>query len=188
VLCVDNYFTGGKDNIATCCTIRFSRRLRHDVTHPLFVEVDEIYNLACPARHPLPVHPVQTTKTSVIGAINMLASPRGEGQDPANLDLEVYGDPTVHPQPESLPRQWSTRSARAPAMTEGSAAPDAVFRLYRQHNLRIRVVRIFNTYGPRMHPNDAEWSQLHRAGAQERSRLRCMATVRKPARSAMSTI
>jgi UDP-glucuronate decarboxylase len=135
VLCVDNYFTGRKDNVAGLLGVPHFEAMRHDITHPLFVEVDEIYNLACPAS---PIHyqfdPVQTTKTSVIGAINMLGlAKRLKAKIFQASTSEVYGDPTLHPQP---------------------CAETLFFDYYRQHNLRIRVVRIFNTYGPRMHPND----------------------------------
>jgi len=156
VLCVDNYFTGRKDNIAHLLHDSLFEAMRHDVTHPLFVEVDEIYNLACPAS---PIHyqfdPVQTTKTSVIGAINMLGlAKRVKAKILQTSTSEVYGDPTVHPQPESYRGNVNPIGPRA-CYDEGKRCAETLFfDYYRQHNLRIRVVRIFNTYGPRMHPND----------------------------------
>jgi UDP-glucuronate decarboxylase len=130
--------------------------MRHDVTHPLFVEIDEIYNLACPAS---PIHyqfdPVQTTKTSVIGAINMLGlAKRLKAKILQASTSEVYGDPVLHPQPESYRGNVNPIGPRA-CYDEGKRCAETLFfDYYRQHNLRIRVVRIFNTYGPRMHPND----------------------------------
>jgi UDP-glucuronate decarboxylase len=156
VLCVDNYFTGRKDNIANLLGDAHFEALRHDVTHPLFVEVDEIYNLACPAS---PIHyqfdPVQTTKTSVIGAINMLGlAKRLKAKILQTSTSEVYGDPTLHPQPESYRGNVNPIGPRA-CYDEGKRCAETLFfDYYRQHSLRIRVVRIFNTYGPRMHPND----------------------------------
>ncbi len=156
VLCVDNYFTGRKDNIAHLLHDSLFEAMRHDVTHPLFVEVDEIYNLACPAS---PIHyqfdPVQTTKTSVIGAINMLGlAKRVKAKILQTSTSEVYGDPTLHPQPESYRGNVNPIGPRA-CYDEGKRCAETLFFDYhRQHNLRIRVVRIFNTYGPRMHPND----------------------------------
>jgi UDP-glucuronate decarboxylase len=156
VLCVDNYFTGRKDNIAHLLHDSLFEAMRHDVTHPLFVEVDEIYNLACPAS---PIHyqfdPVQTTKTSVIGAINMLGlAKRVKAKILQTSTSEVYGDPTVHPQPESYRGSVNPIGPRA-CYDEGKRCAETLFFDYhRQHNVRIRVVRIFNTYGPRMHPND----------------------------------
>ena len=156
VLCVDNYFTGRKDNIARLLHASNFEAMRHDVTHPLFVEVDEIYNLACPAS---PIHyqfdPVQTTKTSVIGAINMLGlAKRVKAKILQSSTSEVYGDPVLHPQPESYRGNVNPIGPRA-CYDEGKRCAETLFfDYYRQHNLRIRVVRIFNTYGPRMHPND----------------------------------
>ncbi|HYU13649.1 MAG TPA: UDP-glucuronic acid decarboxylase family protein [Stellaceae bacterium] len=156
VLCVDNYFTGRKDNIAHLLRDPHFEAMRHDVTHPLFVEVDEIYNLACPAS---PIHyqfdPVQTTKTSVIGAINMLGlAKRLKAKILQASTSEVYGDPTLHPQPESYRGNVNPIGPRA-CYDEGKRCAETLFFDYhRQHNVRIRVVRIFNTYGPRMHPND----------------------------------
>jgi UDP-glucuronate decarboxylase len=156
VLCVDNYFTGRKDNIAGLLGDPHFEAMRHDVTHPLFVEVDEIYNLACPAS---PIHyqfdPVQTTKTSVIGAINMLGlAKRLKARILQTSTSEVYGDPVVHPQLESYRGNVNPIGPRA-CYDEGKRCAETLFfDYYRQHNLRIRVVRIFNTYGPRMHPND----------------------------------
>ena len=156
VLCVDNYFTGRKDNIAHLLGDPHFEALRHDVTHPLFVEVDEIYNLACPAS---PIHyqfdPVQTTKTSVIGAINMLGlAKRLKAKILQTSTSEVYGDPEQHPQPESYRGNVNPIGPRA-CYDEGKrCAETLLFDYHRQQNVRIRVVRIFNTYGPRMHPND----------------------------------
>jgi UDP-glucuronate decarboxylase len=156
VLCVDNYFTGRKDNVAHLLHDRHFEAMRHDVTHPLFVEVDEIYNLACPAS---PIHyqfdPVQTTKTSVIGAIIMLGlAKRLKAKILQASTSEVYGDPTLHPQPESYRGNVNPIGPRA-CYDEGKRCAETLFFDYhRQHKVRIRVVRIFNTYGPRMHPND----------------------------------
>ncbi len=156
VLCVDNYFTGRKDNVAHLLADPHFEAMRHDITHPLFVEVDEIYNLACPAS---PIHyqfdPVQTTKTSVIGAINMLGlAKRLKAKIFQASTSEVYGDPTVHPQPEGYRGNVNPIGPRA-CYDEGKRCAETLFfDYYRQHNLKIRVARIFNTYGPRMHPND----------------------------------
>jgi UDP-glucuronate decarboxylase len=156
VLCVDNYFTGRKDNIARLLGSPHFEAMRHDITHPLFVEVDEIYNLACPAS---PIHyqfdPVQTTKTSVIGAINMLGlAKRLKAKIFQASTSEVYGDPTLHPQPESYRGNVNPIGPRA-CYDEGKRCAETLFFDYfRQHSLKIRVARIFNTYGPRMHPND----------------------------------
>jgi UDP-glucuronate decarboxylase len=156
VLCVDNYFTGRKDNIVHLLGEARFEAMRHDVTHPLFVEVDEIYNLACPAS---PIHyqfdPVQTTKTSVIGAINMLGlAKRVKAKILQASTSEVYGDPTLHPQPEFYRGNVNPIGPRA-CYDEGKRCAETLFFDYfRQHDLRIRVARIFNTYGPRMHPND----------------------------------
>jgi UDP-glucuronate decarboxylase len=156
VLCVDNYFTGQRNNIAGLLQEANFEVMRHDVTHPLFVEVDEIYNLACPAS---PVHyqhdPVQTTKTSVLGAINMLGlAKRLKAKILQSSTSEVYGDPTLHPQPEAYRGNVNPIGPRA-CYDEGKRCAETLFfDYYRQHNLRIRVVRIFNTYGPRMHPHD----------------------------------
>ena len=156
VLCVDNYFTGRKDNIAGLLGDPHFEAMRHDVTHPLFVEVDEIYNLACPAS---PIHyqfdPVQTTKTSVIGAINMLGlAKRLKAKILQTSTSEVYGDPIMHPQPESYRGNVNPIGPRA-CYDEGKRCAETLFFDYhRQHKVPIRVVRIFNTYGPRMHPND----------------------------------
>ncbi len=156
VLCIDNYFTGRKDNVARLLSDPHFEALRHDITHPLFVEVDEIFNLACPAS---PIHyqfdPVQTTKTSVIGAINMLGlAKRLKAKIFQASTSEVYGDPTSHPQPESYRGNVNPIGPRA-CYDEGKRCAETLFfDYYRQHNLKIRVARIFNTYGPRMHPND----------------------------------
>lgn len=156
VLCVDNLFTGRKTNVHHLLDHKNFEFLRHDVTWPLYVEVDEIYNLACPAS---PVHyqfdPVQTTKTSVIGAINMLGlAKRLKIPILQASTSEVYGDPEVHPQPESYKGSVSTTGIRA-CYDEGKRCAETLFFDYhRQHQLEIKIMRIFNTYGPRMHPND----------------------------------
>ena len=156
VLCVDNYFTGTKDNILPLLTNPHFEVMRHDVTFPLYVEVDEIYNLACPAS---PIHyqfdPVQTTKTSVHGAINMLGlAKRVKAKILQASTSEVYGDPTEHPQTENYRGNVNTVGPRA-CYDEGKRCAETLFFDYwRQHELHIKVVRIFNTYGPRMHPND----------------------------------
>ncbi len=156
VLCVDNYFTGAKDNIARLMGNPRFEVMRHDVTMPLYVEVDQIYNLACPAS---PVHyqfdPVQTTKTSVHGAINMLGlAKRTKARILQASTSEVYGDPEVHPQPETYRGNVNPLGPRA-CYDEGKRCAETLFFDYhRQHRLAIRVARIFNTYGPRMHPND----------------------------------
>ena len=156
VVCVDNYFTGSKSNIRDLLDNNAFEMVRHDVTFPLYVEVDEIYNLACPAS---PIHyqhdPVQTTKTSVHGAINMLGlAKRVKGKILQASTSEVYGDPHVHPQPEEY---WGHVNPIGPrsCYDEGKRCAETLFFDYwRQHRLRIKVARIFNTYGPRMHPND----------------------------------
>jgi UDP-glucuronate decarboxylase len=156
VLAVDNYFTGRRDNILHLLDAPRFEILRHDVTFPLYVEVDEIYNLACPAS---PVHyqfdPVQTTKVSVVGAINMLGlAKRVKAKVLQASTSEVYGDPTVHPQPEEYRGSVNTIGPRA-CYDEGKRCAETLFFDYRrQHKLSIKVVRIFNTFGPRMHPND----------------------------------
>jgi UDP-glucuronate decarboxylase len=156
VLCVDNFFTGNRRNIHHLLDNKNFELLRHDVTHPLYVEVDEIYNLACPAS---PVHyqfdPVQTTKTSVIGAMNMLGlAKRLKIKILQASTSEIYGDPEVHPQPESYKGSVNTLGPRA-CYDEGKRCAETLFfDYYRQHQVAIKVMRIFNTYGPRMHPND----------------------------------
>jgi UDP-glucuronate decarboxylase len=156
VLCVDNYFTGRKDNIAHLIGDPHFEAMRHDITFPLYVEVDEIYNLACPAS---PVHyqydPVQTTKTSVIGAINMLGLAKRVGAKIMQASTsEVYGDPSVHPQTEDYRGNVNPLGPRA-CYDEGKRCAETLFFDYfRQHKTRVKVARIFNTYGPRMHPND----------------------------------
>jgi UDP-glucuronate decarboxylase len=156
VLCVDNFFTGAKANIAHLIGNPYFELIRHDVTFPLYVEVDEIYNLACPAS---PIHyqrdPVQTTKTSVHGAINMLGLAKRVGAKIFQSSTsEVYGDPDVHPQPEDYRGNVNPIGPRA-CYDEGKRCAETLFFDYwRQHRLRIKVARIFNTYGPRMHPDD----------------------------------
>lgn len=156
VLCVDNYFTGNKDNIAHLMSNPHFEAMRHDVTIPLYVEVDEIYNLACPAS---PVHyqfdPVQTTKTSVHGAINMLGlAKRVKAKILQASTSEVYGDPEIHPQTEAYWGNVNPIGLRS-CYDEGKRCAETLFFDYwRQYSVKIKVVRIFNTYGPRMHPND----------------------------------
>ena len=156
VLCVDNYYTGRRANIEHMLSNPRFEAMRHDVTHPLYVEVDEIYNLACPAS---PVHyqfdPVQTLKTSVHGAINILGlAKRVKAKIFQASTSEVYGDPTVHPQPESYWGNVNPIGYRS-CYDEGKRAAETLFMDYhRQHGVRIKIGRIFNTYGPRMHPND----------------------------------
>lgn len=156
VLCVDNFYTGRKENVSHLLAEPYFELLRHDINFPLFVEVDEIYNLACPAS---PVHyqrdPVQTIKTSVVGAVNMLGLARRTGAKILQASTsEVYGDPEVHPQPE---RYWGNVNPIGPrsCYDEGKRAAETLFfDYYRQRSVRIKVARIFNTYGPRMHPDD----------------------------------
>jgi UDP-glucuronate decarboxylase len=156
VLCVDNFFSSTRSNILHLLDDRNMEPMRHDVTFPLYVEVDEIFNLACPAS---PIHyqfdPVQTTKTSVIGAINMLGlAKRVKAKILQTSTSEVYGDPAVHPQTEEY---WGNVNpiGRRSCYDEGKRCAETLFLDYRrQHNMPIKVVRIFNTYGPRMHPND----------------------------------
>lgn len=156
VLCLDNFYSGTKDNIEHLLGNAHFELIRHDVSFPLYVEVDEIYNLACPAS---PIHyqrdPVQTTKTSVHGAINMLGlAKRVKAKILQASTSEVYGDPEVHPQPESYWGRVNPIGLRS-CYDEGKRCAETLFFDYqRQHDLKIRVVRIFNTYGPKMHPND----------------------------------
>jgi UDP-glucuronate decarboxylase len=156
VLCIDNFFTGTKQNIAHLLANPLFELIRHDVTFPLYIEVDEIYNLACPAS---PIHyqfdPVQTTKTSVHGAINMLGlAKRIKAKIFQASTSEVYGDPRVHPQPETYWGHVNPTGVRA-CYDEGKRCAETLFFDYhRQHGLNIKIARIFNTYGPRMHPND----------------------------------
>src|SRR3954452_16293210 len=155
-LCVDNLFTGTKDNLAGVASHPRFEFMRHDITWPLYVEVDEIYNLACPAS---PIHyqhdPVQTTKTSVHGAINMLGLAKRVGARILQASTsEVYGDPAVHPQPETY---WGNVNPIGPrsCYDEGKRCAETLFFDYwRQHQVEIRIARIFNTYGPRMLEND----------------------------------
>ena len=156
VLCIDNYFTGTKENISSLFKSTYFEAIRHDICFPLYVEVDEIYNLACPAS---PIHyqhdPVQTTKTTVHGAINMLGlAKRINARILQASTSEVYGDPDVHPQVEDY---WGNVNPIGPrsCYDEGKRCAETLFFDYhRQHDLDIKVVRIFNTYGPNMHPND----------------------------------
>lgn len=156
VLCVDNFYTGGKSNVSHLFSHPHFELMRHDITFPLFVEVDQIYNLACPAS---PIHyqrdPVQTTKTCVHGAINMLGlAKRVKAKIFQASTSEVYGDPEIHPQPEEYWGRVNPIGFRS-CYDEGKRCAETLFFDYlRQHKLRIKVARIFNTYGPRMHPND----------------------------------
>lgn len=156
VICLDNYFTGSKSNIVHLLDNPYFELVRHDVTHPYFVEVDEIYNLACPAS---PVHyqynPIKTIKTSVMGAINMLGlAKRIKAKILQASTSEVYGDPLVHPQPESYWGNVNPIGIRS-CYDEGKRCAESLFLNYhRQNDVQIKIIRIFNTYGPRMHPND----------------------------------
>ena len=156
VICLDNYYTGSKNNIFNLINNENFELLRHDICFPLYVEVDEIYNLACPAS---PIHyqydPVQTTKTSVHGSINMLGLAKRQNAKIFQASTsEVYGDPEIHPQNESY---WGRVNPIGPrsCYDEGKRCAETLFfDYYRQHKLKIKIARIFNTYGPRMHPND----------------------------------
>lgn len=156
VLCMDNYFTGSKQNIVHLMRNPYFELVRHDVTAPYYVEVDEIYNLACPAS---PIHyqynPIKTVKTSVMGAINMLGlAKRIRAKVLQASTSEVYGDPAIHPQPESYWGNVNPVGSRS-CYDEGKRCAETLFKDYHQQNgVRIKIVRIFNTYGPRMHPND----------------------------------
>jgi UDP-glucuronate decarboxylase len=156
VLCLDNYFTGSKTNIVHLLENPYFELIRHDVTSPYFVEVDEIYNLACPAS---PIHyqynPIKTVKTSVMGAINMLGlAKRIKSKVLQASTSEVYGDPTVHPQPESYWGNVNPIGIRS-CYDEGKRCAETLFTDYhKQNQVRIKIIRIFNTYGPKMHPND----------------------------------
>jgi len=156
VICLDNFYTGTKENVLHLMDNNRFEVMRHDVTFPLYIEIDEIYNLACPAS---PVHyqydPVQTTKTSVHGAINMLGLAKRTGAKIMQASTsEVYGDPEVHPQPESYWGKVNPNGIRS-CYDEGKRCAETLFFDYRrQHNLNVKIARIFNTYGPRMHPND----------------------------------
>ena len=156
VICLDNYYTGSKNNISHLRSSENFELLRHDICFPLYVEVDEIYNLACPAS---PIHyqydPVQTTKTSVHGSINMLGLAKRQNAKIFQASTsEIYGDPEIHPQNESY---WGRVNPIGPrsCYDEGKRCAETLFfDYYRQHKLKIKIARIFNTYGPRMHPND----------------------------------
>ncbi len=156
VLCVDNFYTGTKDNLLHLLDVPHFELMRHDITFPLYIEADEVYNLACPAS---PIHyqfdPVQTTKTSVHGAINMLGlAKRIKARILQASTSEVYGDPEIHPQEESYWGHTNPIGPRA-CYDEGKRCAETLFfDYYRQHAVQIKVARIFNTYGPRMHPND----------------------------------
>ncbi|MFA6950824.1 MAG: UDP-glucuronic acid decarboxylase family protein [Lentimicrobiaceae bacterium] len=156
VVCLDNYFTGQKDNIVHLLSNPYFELVRHDVTMPFYIEVDEIYNLACPAS---PIHyqynPIKTVKTSVIGAVNMLGlAKRIKAKILQASTSEVYGDPQIHPQVETYWGHVNPIGERA-CYDEGKRAAETLFINYhKQNNVRIKIMRIFNTYGPRMHPND----------------------------------
>jgi len=156
VICLDNFFTGDKKNIEHLMSDNYFELIRHDVTFPISLEVDEIYNLACPASPPhYQFDPVQTTKTSVIGAINMLdLAKKCKAKILQASTSEVYGDPEIHPQPESYRGSVNTTGIRA-CYDEGKRCAETLFfDYYRQHGVRIKVMRIFNTYGPNMDPYD----------------------------------
>lgn len=156
VICLDNYFTGQKKNVIHLLDNPYFEMIRHDITMPFFIEVDQIYNLACPAS---PIHyqhnPIKTIKTSVAGAINMLGlAKRIDAKILQASTSEVYGDPQIHPQPESYWGHVNPIGTRA-CYDEGKRCAEALFVNYhKQNNVRIKIIRIFNTYGPRMHPND----------------------------------
>lgn len=156
ILCLDNFFTGSEKNIAPLLDKPYFELIRHDITAPYYVEVDEIYNLACPAS---PIHyqynPIKTVKTSVMGAINMLGlAKRIKAKVLQASTSEVYGDPTIHPQPESYWGNVNPIGARS-CYDEGKRCAETLFKDYHQQNsVKIKIIRIFNTYGPRMHPND----------------------------------
>ncbi|MFH1118728.1 MAG: UDP-glucuronic acid decarboxylase family protein [Bacteroidota bacterium] len=156
VVCLDNYFTGQKSNVVHLLSNPYFEMIRHDVTMPFFIEVDEIYNLACPAS---PIHyqynPIKTVKTSVMGAVNMLGlAKRIKAKILQASTSEVYGDPQIHPQTESYWGHVNPIGERA-CYDEGKRAAETLFVNYhKQNNVRIKIIRIFNTYGPRMHPND----------------------------------
>ena len=189
VLCVDNFFTGSKQSIAHLIGNPYFELIRHDVTLPLYVEVDQIYNLACPAS---PIHyqfdPVQTTKTSVHGAINMLGlAKRVKARIFQASTSEVYGDPEEHPQSESY---WGRVNPIGPrsCYDEGKRCAETLFFDYqRQHNMDIKVVRIFNTYGPRMHPNDGRVVSNFIVQALRSDDITIYATALRPAASVMWT-
>jgi UDP-glucuronate decarboxylase len=156
VVCMDNYFTGTKKNIENLIGHKYFELVRHDVTHPFFCEVDEIYNLACPAS---PVHyqynPIKTTKTSFLGAYNMLGlAKRVKAKILQASTSEIYGDPTVHPQPEAYWGNVNTIGPRS-CYDEGKRCAETLFQdYYNEHGVNTKIMRIFNTYGPNMHPND----------------------------------
>lgn len=156
VVCLDNFFTGAKDNIAHLSGNPNFEVIRHDICHPIFLEMDEVYNLACPASPPhYQYNPVHTTKTSVMGMINMLGlAKRTNAKILQASTSEVYGDPNIHPQPESYWGNVNPIGIRS-CYDEGKRCAETLcFDYHREHNLKIKVARIFNTYGPRMHPND----------------------------------
>lgn len=156
VICLDNFFTGTKDNIAHLIDNPYFEVVRHDITQPIYMEVDEIYNLACPASPPHYQHdPIHTMKTSVLGAMNVLGLAKRTGAKVFQASTsEVYGDPLVHPQPESYWGHVNPIGIRS-CYDEGKRAAETLFFDYhRQHGVKIKVARIFNTYGPRMHPHD----------------------------------
>lgn len=156
VLCIDNYFTGNKENVAHLLDNHYFELIRHDITSPFYAEVDEIYNLACPAS---PIHyqynPIKTIKTSVMGAINMLGlAKRVRAKILQASTSEVYGDPQIHPQPENYWGHVNPIGVRS-CYDEGKRCAESIFINYhKQNNVKIKIIRIFNTYGPRMHPDD----------------------------------
>lgn len=187
VICVDNLFTGSKRNIEHLLGMTNFEFLRHDVTLPLYLEVDEIYNLACPAS---PIHyqydPVQTLKTSVHGAINILGLAKRTGAKVFQASTsEVYGDPTVHPQPESYWGNVNPIGVRS-CYDEGKRCAETLFFDYhRQHQVRVKVARIFNTYGPRMHPADGRVVSNFIVQALRNEPITIMGMDRRPDRSVL---
>ena len=190
-LCIDNFYSGTKDNITHLSGHPHFELARHDITFPLYVEVDEIYNLACPhsAKLPLQFDPVQTTKTSVHGAINMLGlAKRVKAKILQASTSEVYGDPKMHPRTEDY---WGNVNPIGPraCYDEGKRCAETLFFDYhRQHDLEIKVVRIFNTYGPRMHPNDGRVVRTLSCRRLTASQSRCSVTACKHARFVTSMI
>ncbi len=188
VLCLDNFFTGSRSNVSHLLGKLNFELIRHDLVQPIFLEVDEIYNLACPAS---PIHyqynPVKTVKTSVMGAINMLGlAKRVKAKILQASTSEVYGNPTVHPQKEDYWGNVNTIGLRS-CYDEGKRCAETLFFDYhRQNKVNIRVARIFNTYGPRMHPNDGRVvSNFIIQALQNKSLSPCMETVTRPGHSAM---
>jgi UDP-glucuronate decarboxylase len=190
VICVDNFFTGAKDNIKHLVNNPRFELIRHDITFPLYLEVDRIFNLACPAS---PIHyqhdPIQTTKTSVHGAINMPGlAKRLKARILQASTSEVYGDPEIHPQVEDYWGRVNPVGIRS-CYDEGKRCAETLFfDYYRQWHLEIKVMRIFNTYGPRMHPNDGRWSAISSSRLCAETQSQSSEMVSRRAVSAMSTI